>query len=123
MSPGHTVTTRRTDDRVQVTLRGVVLADTGRPVLLDETGLPTRHYLPREDVRMDLLRPTTFTTQCPFKGTASYWSFDLDGETFDGVAWSYEAPIPGAAEIAGHLCFYADRVDVTVTPAAEAGAA
>lgn len=123
MSSGHTVTTRRTDDHVHVAVKGVVLADTERPVLLDETGLPTRHYLPREDVRMDLLRPTTFTSHCPFKGDASYWSLDLDGETFDGIVWSYETPLPGAAEIAGHLCFYPDRVDLTVTPAAEAGAA
>jgi uncharacterized protein (DUF427 family) len=123
MSSGHTVTTRRTDDRVQVAVQGVVLADTTRPVLLDETGIATRYYIPRDDVRMDLLRATTFHTQCPFKGEASYWSLDLGGETHDGIVWSYEDPIPGAAEIAGHLCFYADRVDLVVTPAAQSGAA
>ena len=98
----------------------VAIAATHHPRLLDETGLPTRYYLPREDVRMDLLKPTTFHTQCPFKGTASYWSLELDGTTHDGIAWSYEDPIEAAAEIAGMLCFYPDRVEMTVAERSDA---
>ena len=55
-----------------------------------------------------------FTTQCPFKGDASYWTLELDGKVHDGIVWSYEAPIPAAAGIAGLLSFYNDRVDLTV---------
>ncbi len=67
---------------------------------------------------MDLLRPTTFHTDCPFKGEASYWSLDINGKIHDGIVWSYEEPISGAADIKGLLCFYPDRVEMTVTPSA-----
>ena len=63
---------------------------------------------------MDLLRATNFTTQCPFKGDASYWTLELESGMHDGIAWSYEAPIERSAGIAGLLCFYNDRVDLTV---------
>lgn len=114
MSQGHTVTITKSDARVEVRLEGELLAATDHPLRLDETGLPARYYLPREDVRMDLLRPTTFQTHCPFKGDASYWSADIGGQTHDGIVWSYDAPIPEAADIAGFLSFYPTRVDVTV---------
>ena len=65
-------------------------------------------------MRTDLLRPTTFQTTCPFKGQASYWSLDLEGESFDGIAWSYETPIAAAEAISGLLCFYPERVEMTV---------
>jgi uncharacterized protein (DUF427 family) len=81
---------------------------------LDETGLPPRYYLPRDDVRMDLLRPTTFHTTCPFNGEASYWSVDVDGETHDGIVWSYETPKAQADPIQAMLSFYPDRAEVTV---------
>ncbi|MBA2283288.1 MAG: DUF427 domain-containing protein [Actinomycetota bacterium] len=123
MSSGHTVSTRPSDDHVEVAVKGVVVATSDRPVLLDETGIPTRYYLPRDDVRMELFRPTTFRTHCPFKGDASYWSLDLDGEIIDGIVWSYETPLPGAGEITGHLCFYPDRVDLSVTPSTPASEA
>jgi len=81
---------------------------------LNETGLPTRYYLPRDDVRTDLLRPTSFSTKCPFKGTASYWSLEMGDKVHDGIVWSYETPIPAAAGVAGLMCFYDDRVDLTI---------
>ena len=116
MTSGHTISIRPTDDHVEVAVDGTVLASTHRALLLDETGLPTRYYLPREDVRMDLLRATTFHTTCPFKGEASYWSVDLVGTTHDGIVWSYEDPIAAAEAIAGHLSFYPDRATLTITP-------
>ena len=82
--------------------------------MLEETGMPTRYYFRREDVRMDLLRPVNFSTQCPFKGDASYWTLELNGNSHDGIVWTYETPIESAADIAGLLCFYNDRVDLTV---------
>jgi uncharacterized protein (DUF427 family) len=114
MKPGHTITIAKNDAHVEVRLGTELLAATNHPVLLDETGLPTRYYLPRDDVQMERLRPTSFHTTCPFKGEASYWSVDSNGQSHDGIAWSYETPIPAAGEIAGLLSFYPDRVDITV---------
>jgi uncharacterized protein (DUF427 family) len=114
MNPGHTVTITPADLHVEVHVDGVKVAETDHPALLEETGMPTRYYLPREDVRMDLMRATSFTTQCPFKGDASYWTLELDGKVHDGIVWTYETPIPAAAGIAGLLSFYNDRVDLTV---------
>jgi uncharacterized protein (DUF427 family) len=114
MAKGHTITTTPTTAHVVVTLGGEKIAETDRPVLLDETGLPTRYYLPREDVRTDLLQATDLHTTCPFKGEASYWSAEVGGQVFNDLVWSYEAPIPEAAQIAGLMCFYPDRVELTV---------
>jgi len=114
MSPGHTISIAPSDAHVEVRVGGELLAATDRAVSLDETGLPTRYYLPRDDVRMERLRPTTFHTTCPFKGEASYWSIDIDGQTYDGIVWAYEAPIPAAAGITGLLSFYPDRAEVRV---------
>ncbi len=114
MTSGHTVTTTPSDIHVEVRVDGEVVARSDHPVLLHETGLPTRYYLPRDDVRTDLLRPTTFSTVCPFKGTASYWSLALGDKVHDGIVWSYETPIEAAAGVTGLLCFYDDRVDMTI---------
>ena len=93
MARGHTITTRQGTEHVVIGLGGEKLAESDRPVLLDETGLPTRYYLPREDVRTDLLQPTDTHTTCPFKGEASYWSAEIGGEVHPDVVWSYESPI------------------------------
>lgn len=114
MATGHRITTTPATVHVEVTLDGEKLAVSDRSVLLDETGLPTRYYLPREDVRIELLQPTDRHTTCPFKGQASYWSVQTDGKVHDNLVWSYETPIPQAAEIAGLMCFYNERVELTV---------
>ena len=114
MNPGHTVTITPADLHVAVRVGGEIVAETDHPVLLEETGMPTRYYLPRDDVRMDLLRPTSFKTECPFKGQASYWTLQLGDDVHDGIVWSYETPIPNAQGITGLLCFYNDRVDLEV---------
>ena len=114
MSSGHTVNITKSDAHVEVRVGGELVAASDHARPMDETGLPTRWSLPQEDVRMDLLRPTSFHTTCPFKGEASYWSVDVDGETHDGIVWAYEDPIPEAAKIAGYLSFYPDRVTITV---------
>jgi uncharacterized protein (DUF427 family) len=114
MAPGHTITITPSDVRVEIAVNGTVVAESNRPVLLNETGLPTRYYLPPDDVRTDLLRPTNFHTTCPFKGEASYWSLVLDDEVFDGVVWSYETPLASAGAIAGLMCFYPERVAMKI---------
>lgn len=114
MTSGHTVSIAPADAHVEVRLDGEVLAASDRALQLDETGLPPRYYLPPDDVRMGLLRSTSFHTTCPFKGEASYWSAEIGGQTHDGIVWAYQEPIDGAAEIAGYLSFYPDRTEILV---------
>jgi uncharacterized protein (DUF427 family) len=114
MTEGHRITITPTNLHVEVTVNGEKVAESDRPVLLDETGLPTRYYLPREDVRSDVLRPSNSETTCPFKGQASYWSVEAGGDVFHDLVWTYETPIPAAEGIAGLLCFYNERVDISV---------
>jgi uncharacterized protein (DUF427 family) len=114
MASAHQITITPTRHHVAVTLGGEKLAESDRAVLLDETGLPTRYYIPRQDVRTELLRPTSRHTTCPFKGQASYWSAEVGGEVHEDLVWSYETPIPQAEGIAGLMCFYAERVELAV---------
>jgi uncharacterized protein (DUF427 family) len=115
MASGHTITITPAERHIEVSVGGQKLAESDRALRLDETGSPVRYYLPREDVRTDLLQPTAQHTTCPFKGQASYWSAQVGGEVYQNVVWSYETPIPGAEQIAGLLCFYNERVDLTVS--------
>jgi uncharacterized protein (DUF427 family) len=114
MTQGHSITITPADVHVEVTVNGEKVAESDHPVLLDETGLPTRYYLPREDVRADVLRPSNQESVCPFKGQASYWSVEAAGEVQDGLVWSYENPIEGAEGIKDLFCFYNERVELTV---------
>ena len=98
---------------VEVELDGVTLADSRRPTLLFETGLPVRYYLPKVDVRFDLLEPRDTTSACPYKGFARYWSVPGSPAGVD-VAWSYPTPLPESQKVAGLVCFYNERVDLTV---------
>lgn len=100
--------------RVRVEIDGVTVADTTNASFLFETGLPTRYYLPKTDVRMDLLTPTDTTTSCPYKGTARYWSATVNGETYEDVVWGYDSPLPESQKITGLVSFYNEKVDVFV---------
>ncbi|MEV5539946.1 DUF427 domain-containing protein [Saccharopolyspora shandongensis] len=99
---------------VVVRVGGVVVADSRRPQILFETGLPPRYYLPLADVRMDLLRPSDRQTRCPYKGTASYWHVVVDGTEHPDIVWAYRTPLPESQKIAGLACFYDERVEVTI---------
>ena len=109
MASGHQITITPTDRHVEVFLGGEKLASSDRAVVLAETGLPDRYYLPAEDVRTELLRPTSSRTTCPYKGEASYWSVEAGGQVREDLVWSYPEPIPAAAGIAGLLCFWTER--------------
>jgi uncharacterized protein (DUF427 family) len=99
---------------VRVEVDGVTIAETTKPTLLFETGLPTRYYLPKTHVRMDLLTPTETATHCPYKGQAEYWSLRIGDELVPDLAWSYPTPLPESQKIAGLVCFYPDKVDLYV---------
>lgn len=107
--PFSRVDVRASARPVRVELGGELLAASARARMLFETGIHTRFYLPREDVRVEL-RPSATRTYCPYKGEASYWSA---GAHVD-IAWSYEAPLPDLAPIAGLVAFWDERVDVFV---------
>ena len=98
--------------RVEVT--GQLVAESRRPHALFELPLPTRWYLPAEDVRWELLEPSDTVTMCPYKGTARYWSVRAGGELHRDLVWSYPDPIPENPRIAGLICFFNERVDLTV---------
>lgn len=100
---------------VVVSIGGVVLAETRRPTLLFETGLPTRFYFSKTDVRMDLLRPIEKRTGCAYKGFARYWVYEVDGKVIEqDVAWSYPHPLAESAKIAGMIGFYNETLDIDV---------
>jgi len=96
---------------VRVVLGGREVARTRRARLLFETGLPTRYYIPAEDVDANLLAPSEKVTACPYKGTARYWSTRVGDKLFDDIVWSYPEPLPEALRIKDYLCFYDERVD------------
>jgi uncharacterized protein (DUF427 family) len=103
--PYHRVDVRPSSRRVTVTAGGRRLAETDRPLVLFETGLPPRYYLPRGDVRTDLLHRSDTVTRCPYKGQAAHWSLENGAAAVDDIAWSYPSPLPAAAALAGWLCF------------------
>jgi uncharacterized protein (DUF427 family) len=100
--------------RVRVELAGEVVAESGAPRILFETGLPPRFYLPLPHVRTELLRPSTTTTHCPYKGTAEYFSVELNGTRYEDLLWIYRSPLPESQKIAGLVCFYPDRTTLVV---------
>ena len=111
MNPGHTITTEPALGRLQVRIGDVTLADTTGAVLLHETGLPTRYYVPRADVAFDHLVASNNISMCPFKGDAVYWSARIGDTEIPNIAWSYPEPLPQRSDIAGLICFFDERVD------------
>jgi len=96
---------------VEVVLGGETVARSSAARFLFETGLPVRYYLPRQDVRTDLLRDSATETACPYKGTASYFSARIGDTDFEDIAWLYRQPVAEAAQIKDYVCFYNERVD------------
>jgi uncharacterized protein (DUF427 family) len=112
--PGKRVDTVPSDRHVVVELDGVVLAESRRPHALFETWLPTRWYFPLEDVRQDLLVPSSTVTQCPYKGTASYWSVQVGPTLHEDLAWTYPDPVLENPRIAGLVAFFNEHVDLII---------
>ena len=99
---------------VRVEVDGVVVAESDRPTIVFETGLPPRYYLPLSALRMDLLRASSTTSQCPYKGTANYWSVDTGRGAHQDLVWIYRTPLPESQKIAGLAAFYNEKVDIVV---------
>jgi uncharacterized protein (DUF427 family) len=112
--PSKRVDVVPSDRHIQVELDGEVVADSRRPAALFETTLPTRWYLPLEDVRQQLLVPSTTVTRCPYKGTASYWSVRVGEVQHADVAWTYTEPVVECPRVAGLVAFFNEKVDLVI---------
>ena len=113
--PFKRIDARRTSRHIRVSIGGEVVAETRRAVALFETGLPTRWYIPRDDVLVELAENPSHRTTCAYKGHATH--YDAAGE--DVVAWSYEAPLNDAMPVKGLIAFYNERADIEVDGEAE----
>jgi uncharacterized protein (DUF427 family) len=109
--PDHPITITSNPHRIRVMLGGFIVAETTKSLTLQEASYPAVHYIPREDVRMDLLDPTDHRTHCPYKGDASYFTVNGGGLVRENAAWSYEEPAEAVGRIAGHVAFYPNQVD------------
>jgi uncharacterized protein (DUF427 family) len=109
--PYHRIDTTPSSRHVQVMLGGEIVADTRRATFLFETRLPTRYYIPREDVRFDLLGASGLTTACPYKGRANYYSVTVSDKLFENILWTYHDPVPECPKIKDLLCFFNENVD------------
>lgn len=100
--------------RIEVVVDGVTVADSRASRMLFETGLPVRYYIPKTDVRMDLLEATDLHTSCPYKGTASYYDVVIDGNRHESIVWWYPQTTAESQRIAGLVAFYNERLDILV---------
>jgi uncharacterized protein (DUF427 family) len=111
----HPITVKPTGSHVTVRVGGVTVAESDNALSLAEASYPVVQYIPLADVDQNLLRRTTSSSYCPYKGEASYYSLQTqDGRTETDLIWTYEQPYDAVAEIAGHVAFYANRAEVTV---------
>jgi uncharacterized protein (DUF427 family) len=111
-NPYTRVDALRSSRTVRVELDGVLLAESSSQVLVFETGLPTRYYLPRTALRLPALEPSDTVTECPYKGrTSAYWSVRIGDALHRDLAWSYDFPTRQLLPIAGLVAFYDEKVD------------
>jgi uncharacterized protein (DUF427 family) len=111
-NPYARVDALRSTRQVRVELDGVVLAESSSPVLVFETGLPTRYYLSRTELNYEHLVPSPTETACPYKGvTSGYWSARIGEAVHADVAWTYDFPTAALLPITGLVAFYNEKVD------------
>lgn len=111
-NPGHTITVAPHDGHVTVRFNGTVVAETDRALSLKEANYPAVLYIPLDDCSPDHFQKTSHQTKCPFKGTASYWTLSAGGKSAENAVWGYMEPFDQVAEIAGHVAFYPDKVEM-----------
>ncbi len=105
---------------IRVEVDGVTVAESTQPRLLFETGLPTRYYLPKGDVAMELLTASELVTSCPYKGDAHYYHVTVNGTTRENIVWWYPFPVEESSRVAGYVSFYNEKVDIYVDGQLEA---
>lgn len=113
--PYHRVDIRASTRHVEAVIGGLVVALSEHPRILSETGLPNRYYFAPDEVRRDLLQPSTSHTVCPYKGETSYYDLWLGTHQLTDVAWCYADPLPESRAIAGYFCFADEYVSAGVS--------
>src|SRR5947209_14219105 len=108
----HPISIHPITDRVRVVWRGKTIGETTRALELAEAGYKPVAYVPREDVDMSQLERTDRVTTCPYKGAANYFSIRAGEDHDENAVWTYENPKTDVSEIAGHLAFYPNRVQI-----------
>ncbi len=109
--PDHPITMTRNPNKIRVSLGGQIVAETTRALTMKEASYAPVHYIPRADVRMELLERSQHSSHCPYKGEASYYSIGAGGRKATNAVWTYEKPFPAVSQIESLLAFYPDRVD------------
>jgi uncharacterized protein (DUF427 family) len=105
----------RSTRTVIIELDGVLLAESSSPVMVFETGLPTRYYINRTEINFSQLVPTDTVTECPYKGrTTGYWTVRIGDTVYPDLAWTYDFPTRQLQPITGLVAFYNEKVDITV---------
>jgi uncharacterized protein (DUF427 family) len=112
--PDHPITIAPTDGHVVVRAGDQVIAETDRALTLNEANYGPVQYLPLADVDAAVLRSTDHASYCPYKGEASYYTVTTTAGELENVIWLYEEPYDAVSEIAGHVAFYTDRVELSV---------
>lgn len=112
--PYHRVDVVSSSRHVVVRQGDQLIADTHRPRLLFETGLPVRYYLPWADVSLDVLTRSSTVSECPYKGDGQHWHLETEGGRVEDAAWSLPHPLPEGVAAIEHLSFYPEKVEVTV---------
>lgn len=112
--PYHRVDVLESSRHVKAVVNGVVVAETERPKILFETGLPPRYYFLPEDVYTEFLVESETKTVCPYKGVASHWSAEVDDAHVEDSAWQYPEALPEATKVEGHFSFYVDKAELEV---------
>lgn len=115
-SEAHPITVTPTGRHVTVRINGEIVAETDQALTLQESTYPAVQYIPAADVAASVLRDSETATYCPYKGDASYHHVVTSaGDTVDDAVWTYREPYPAVAAIAGHVAFYADKAEVSIT--------
>jgi uncharacterized protein (DUF427 family) len=108
--PDHKIQTQPLRQRMSVTAKGEVIAESNDVLQVKEDGSPVRLYFPRSDVNMNKLQPSETTSRCPFKGTARYFNVVVGNVVLRDAVWSYEQPYDEHRDLQGRLAFYDDKV-------------
>ena len=112
--PDHPITVTPSSAHVTVKAGDQVIGDSSGALSMQESTYPAVLYVPLGDLDQTLLQPSDTTSYCPYKGSASYYSIKTDDGVIKDAVWFYEEPYDAVAEIAGHVAFYPDRVNIEV---------
>lgn len=113
-SPYTRVDALASSRNVAVSIDGVEVANTHKPTVLFETGAPPRFYVPMTDVNLELLAENPRVASCPYKGDANFFDAHVGNEVITDIAWTYTLPRPESLPVAGHVCFYDEKVDIDI---------